>query len=57
MLYIFIYLAPIVTHLPTLVKTKDLSFYLHLHTRCLACLRPLYNLFICAGPGKKNSTS
>lgn len=48
-LHIFTYLAPIVTHLPSLVQTKDLSFYLHLHTRCLACLRPLYNLFICEG--------
>jgi len=54
-LHIFLILSPIVTHLPSLVQQKDLSVYLHLHTRCLACLRPLYNLFVFEGGSKKKT--
>jgi len=48
-LYVFQILSPIVTHLPLLVKNRDLSMYLLLYTRCLACLFPLYDLFIVDG--------
>jgi hypothetical protein len=40
------------THLPSLIQRRDLSFYLHLHTRCLPCLTPVYNLFIVNGKKK-----
>lgn len=51
-LNIFFILSPILTHLPSLVQRRDLSFYLHLHTRCLACLIPLYDLLIVNGKKK-----
>jgi hypothetical protein len=52
-LNIFFILSPILTHLPSLVQRRDLSFYLHLlrSTRCLACLIPLYDLLIVNGRG------
>lgn len=46
LLQLCLILSPILTHYPSLVQRRDLTFYLHLHTRCLACLIPLYNLFI-----------
>lgn len=39
-------LSPILPHLPSLIQQRDLSLYLHIHSRCLSCLNPLYNLFI-----------
>lgn len=53
-LHIFFILSPILSHLPSLVQRRDLSIFLHLHTRCLACLIPLYDLFIVNGK-KKNT--
>lgn len=49
MLIMFFLLSSIVTHLPSLVQRRDLTVYLHLDTRCLACLIPLYELFIVEG--------
>jgi LAGLIDADG DNA endonuclease family len=51
-IFFILILSPILTHLPSLVQRRDLSFYLHLHTRCLACLIPLYVLFIVNGKKK-----
>jgi len=48
-LHLFQILSPIVTHLPSLIQRRDLTFYLMLYTRCLACLFPLYHLFIIDG--------
>lgn len=48
-LHIFFLLSPILTHLPSLVQRRDSTLYLHLHTRCLACLSPLYDLFLANG--------
>jgi hypothetical protein len=39
-------LSLILTNYPSLIQQRDLSFYLHLHSRCLLCLNPLYDLFI-----------
>src|ERR1700692_1404777 len=48
-LHLFHILSPIVTHLPSLVQRRDLTFYLMLYIRCLASLFPLYHLFIIDG--------
>ena len=48
-LYIFQIFNPLVTHLPSLIQRRDGSFYLLLYTRCLACLYPLYDIFIVDG--------
>jgi hypothetical protein len=45
-LYLSYLLSPILTHFPSLVQQRDLSTYLHLHTRALSSLIPLYDLFI-----------
>ena len=45
-LYLSYLLSPILTHFPSLVQQRDLSTYLHLHTRALSSLIPLYELFI-----------
>ena len=45
-LYLSYLLSPILTHFPSLVQQRDLSTYLHLHTRALSSLVPLYELFI-----------
>jgi len=49
MLNISLLLSSILTHFPSLVKSRDMKLYLHLYSRCLACLIPLYNLFIVNG--------
>lgn len=49
MLNISLLLSSILTHYPSLVQSRDKKMYLHLHSRCLACLIPLYNLFIVNG--------
>jgi LAGLIDADG DNA endonuclease family len=51
-LYLSYLLSPILTHYPTLVQQRDLSTYLHLHTRALSSLIPLYELFIRNGVKK-----
>ena len=45
-LYLSNLLSPILTHYPSLVQQRDLSTYLHLHTRAFSSLVPLYELFI-----------
>jgi|SRR6266487_201795 len=45
-LHLYFLLSPILTHLPSLIQQRDFSRYLHIHTRCLLCLNPLYDLFI-----------
>ena len=45
-LYLSYFLSPILTHFPSLVQQRDLSTYLHLHTRAFSSLVPLYELFI-----------
>jgi hypothetical protein len=39
-------LSPILPHYPSLIQQRDFSMYLHIHSRCLGCLNPLYDLFI-----------
>lgn len=45
-LFLSSFLYPILVHCPSLIQRRDLSFYLHIHTRCMDCLNPLFNLFI-----------
>lgn len=48
-LFLFQFLAPLCNHFPSLVQQRDGSFSLNIHTRCLACLNPIYDLFIVNG--------
>lgn len=52
-LFLFQFLAPPhkvdCCHYPSLVQKRDGSFSLTIHTRCLSCLNPIYDLFIVNG--------
>jgi hypothetical protein len=45
-LFLFQKLCSLCVHYPSLVKRGDGSFYLKFNTRGLACLKPVFNLFI-----------
>lgn len=45
-LHVSLILSPLLTHFPTLIQQRDTTMYLHLQSRCLLCLNPLYDLFI-----------
>src|SRR6266481_198634 len=45
-LFIIQNLVPLCTHYPLLMQARDGSFSLHLYTRCLLSLNPIFNLFI-----------
>jgi len=42
-------LAPLCTHYPLLIQSRDASFSLKLYTRCLLSLNPILDLFIVNG--------
>jgi NADH-ubiquinone oxidoreductase chain 4L len=42
-------LAPLCTHYPLLIQSRDASFSLKIYTRCLLSLNPIFDLFIVNG--------
>lgn len=48
-LFLFQFLGPICTHYPSLIQNRDGTFYLQIYTRCLSCLRSIYEIFVING--------
>lgn len=48
-LFVSQFLGPLCTHLPSLIQNRDGTFYLQIYTRCLLCLKIIYDIFVING--------